>query len=131
DDTRRRKNTNPALVIGLVLGGLLVVLVICAGLSMLVFWAAPSPAPPQKAAAVDTGATKQVYTREAFGTVVVGKTKDEVLKLLGQLESTIGGAGSENWRYLHVTTDPATGKADGSTTLWFDAHDRVERISFN
>ena len=130
DDTRPRRSTNPALVIGLVLGGLLVGLVVCAGLAMFVFWATPSPAPPQKAAAVDTGTTKQVYTRDAFATIFVGKTKDEVRKLLGQPESTNGGAGSESWRYLQVTTDPVTGKTDQSTTLWFDAHDRVERVSF-
>ena len=128
DDTPPRKSTNPALVIGLVLSGLLVGLVVCAGLAMFVFWAAPSPAPPRKAAAVDTGATKQVYTRDAFATLVVGKTKDEVLKILGQPESTNEGA--ESWRYLEVTTDPVTGKTDHSTTLWFDAHGRVERVSF-
>jgi len=130
DGTRSRKSTNPALIIGLVLGGLLVVLVVCAGLAMFAFWAAPSPAPPQNAPVIDTGTTKQVYTREAFATLVVGKTKDEVRKILGQPESTNGGAGSESWRYLQVTTDPVTGKADHSTTLWFDAHGRVERVSF-
>jgi len=130
DEVRPHKSTNPALVIGLVLGGLLIGLLVCAGLSMFAFWAAPSPAPPQKAGAVDTGTTKRIYTRDAFATVFVGKTKDEVLKLLGQPESTEGAAGAENWRYLQVTTDPGTGKTDDSTTLWFDAHGRVERVSF-
>jgi outer membrane protein assembly factor BamE (lipoprotein component of BamABCDE complex) len=96
---------------------------------MFVFWAAPSPAPPRKAAAVDTGTTTQIYTRDALATLVVGKTKDEVVKLLGQPESTNERAGS--WRYLEVTIDPMTGKTDHSTTLLFDAHGRVERVSFN
>jgi len=126
---RQPKTTNAAHIVGLVLGGMLLLGVLaCVGVGFL-FWAAPAQPPAPPAANADGNETaKQVYARDAFAKLVVGKTRDEVRKILGQPESTNEGA--ESWRYLEVTTDPVTGKTDHSTTLWFDAHGRVERVSF-
>lgn len=64
--------------------------------------------------------TKPKYTRVELNAAVVGKTTQEVLRLLGRPTST-DGLDPENtrWRYQYVCYDPVTGKADGWTIVRF------------
>jgi len=117
---RPRGTTNPALIVGLVAGGaLLVGLLVCGGMVFL-FRAAPAgpqvaqqtptPQPAAEDAAVTqpTGAgartkaakegAKRVFTREEFRKAVIGKRKREVVALLGEPDLTLfpdGPAGAE------------------------------------
>jgi hypothetical protein len=123
DDQRSahpRGTRNPAMVVGLVAGAaLLVGLLVCGGLAFL-YRAAPAGPPvaqqtptpqlaaedaavtPPKGGGAATKAakdgTKRVYTREEFRKAVIGKSKREVLTLLGEPDLTVfpdGPAGAE------------------------------------
>lgn len=83
-----RRQGNPALVLGLVLAGLLVGGLVCAGLGAMLFWtqAVDAPAPAANVAATPAGdegvdepakprdGTKRVYTGDEFKERVMGKT---------------------------------------------------------
>lgn len=59
----------------------------------------------------------KVYDREDFKKLVLGKTKQEVLDLLGKPDTTGQAGSSDSWSYLKRTRDSVTGKVDGRTVL--------------
>ncbi len=63
---------------------------------------------------------KQVYSREEFRAAVMGKTPEQILKLLGRPDQTSEdtGSGSE-WVYYDRRRDPLTGKLDELTFITF------------
>ena len=106
------------------------VMVGCVGLGALFFlgWrAAPMPAvQPIEVDPPDLG--NVTYPREEFRKLVIGKTKDEVIAVVGKPERT-GGGDDEHWIYDGRTIDTTTGKTDGIIIIWFQ-NGRVERVSF-
>jgi uncharacterized membrane protein len=134
DDPRpRRRSGNTGLVIALLVGGGVVALLLLGGCVGMLFWAGSSAPPPPVAApqapVAKAGEAKVPPTREEFRERVVGKSKDEIVRLLGRPAKTNAAAGDDGWEYEKVARDAATGKADDRTTLWFDAHGRVERVT--
>jgi outer membrane protein assembly factor BamE (lipoprotein component of BamABCDE complex) len=72
-------------------------------------------------AAVKNEATAKVYTREEFERLVIGKTKDEVIKAVGRPDRTSKQAeGTEYWYYSDVIRDPITGKLDRQVQVVFE-----------
>ena len=69
------------------------------------------------------------YTRAEFEEAVKGKTKAEVIELLGRPASTTGGEG-DTWKYDDVTTDPVSGKVDFATWIRFDNRGQVDRVHY-
>lgn len=72
----------------------------------------------------------KVRTREELKTLLVGKTKDEVLQILGKPEKTVETPAGDVWHYRGITRDPISGKDDLSTWVDFDRNGRVEKLSF-
>lgn len=71
----------------------------------------------------------KVYERTEFERLVVGKSKDEVLNLLGTPNRTDSPHGDATWVYEHVTYDAVTGKTDMAAFLWF-RNGVVARVHF-
>jgi hypothetical protein len=69
------------------------------------------------------------YTRDEFKNLVVGKSKSEVVALLGRPKATQQSGDLELWDYPNRTTDPVTGKTDDVAQVEFEG-DRVANVSF-
>lgn len=80
--------------------------------------------------AATTQQAKKTYTREEFRKLVVGKTKDEVLAVLGKPFSTREPESGNSWTYHDLTVDSVSGKPDYSAWLYFDRNDRVDHVGF-
>lgn len=89
--------------------------------------AGPPPAPRQQEK--KEGARKPL-PREEFRKAVLGKTRAEVLEMLGKPERTAEILGQEVWDYRGVSRDPVAETIDRKAALWFDAAGRVERVTF-
>lgn len=72
---------------------------------------------------------KKTYTRKEFKALVMGKTQDEVTKLLGKPDSTGETLGEPFWDYKNVTNDPASGKNDDSVRVFF-VGGKVDKVLF-
>lgn len=110
-----RKGTTPAVWIVL---GVCVVFVGVAAVGCLgyLFWAggaAPRPAPPATVA----GPAKKVYTRNELKTLLMGKSSDDVLKLLGTPQETTDLGHAKIWVYHRVSRDPTNGQTDVSAAV--------------
>jgi outer membrane protein assembly factor BamE (lipoprotein component of BamABCDE complex) len=70
-----------------------------------------------------------VYTREAFTHLVMGKTRSEVIQVLGQPERTSTDSDAEYWHYHSRTKDPVSGKVDSDVQLVLHAG-RVESVNY-
>lgn len=79
--------------------------------------------------AVTTTTAATVYLRADLEQKLAGKTKDEVIALLGKPESTSGGE-EDSWQYKGITRDPVTGKTDSLTWVWFDRAGKVTRLHY-
>lgn len=66
-----------------------------------------------------TTAAPAVYDRQEFKAMVVGKTPNEVLSLLGKPNSTSDYDTYQTWVYEERTRDMVTGKIDSRTILEF------------
>lgn len=62
-------------------------------------------------------ASGKKYSRDEFKRLVVGKTTDEVIKLIGRPQRTADLGQFEAWSYPGLTTDPISGRDDESTSL--------------
>jgi hypothetical protein len=69
------------------------------------------------------------YTRDEFKQLVLGKTRDEVIGLLGKPNATQESGDLELWNYYSRTTDPTTGKTDQDAQVEFQ-NGRVENVTF-
>jgi len=85
----------------------------------MVFRPAPPPAPPAVANVGRPPTRPEVYTRAEFERAVMGKTPAEVKAAFGDPPVSGGGDGEERWMYHSLTTDPATGRADGVSEVVF------------
>ncbi len=75
--------------------------------------------------------SKPKWTRSEFEELVIGKTGEQVLQLLGRPEHTSRTPRLESWSYRNIAVDPISGKV-GSATLWFDrgSADKVTSINW-
>ena len=70
---------------------------------------------------------RKTYTREEFKKLVMGKTKDEIRKVLGQPDSTT----DLYWQYEKLTRDPdSKKKSDELVMVWFK-DDKGDAVTFN
>jgi outer membrane protein assembly factor BamE (lipoprotein component of BamABCDE complex) len=123
DDDPSRKKSNTGLIVGLVVGGLVLMLLVVAGVFALLVIPSgnrrPANPPAAQSKAADTEVAKRVYDRPEFEKLVKGKNKSQILNLLGKPEKTdVGESGT--WYYDRITREPVTGKVDESTRIWFN-----------
>jgi hypothetical protein len=106
----RRVEKNPvrSVVLGWVTAGLLAELVVAVAIALLV------PKGGQTAPVA-----KNVYPREEFRRLVVGKTSLEVLQAVGKPDGTSDVGDRQLWYYDCRTLEPASGKTDRRATLIF------------
>jgi hypothetical protein len=134
---RRRKTTNPALIIGLVLGGVLLVVLVCGGLfAMMAFRGADAQVQQAQAVQAERAAAgpagemgavneppgrqdgmRRLYTRDEFKQFVMGKSEQEVIDALGKPNVADEEGDAKLWIYRNRTTVPATGKTDAQVSL--------------
>jgi hypothetical protein len=73
------------------------------------------PAGKTVPAGVGTAPAKTTYSREELRTMVMGKTAEEVIALIGKPEKTSESEpGSMMMQYGDIAIDPGTGKARGA-----------------
>ena len=73
----------------------------------------------------------KLYTRDEFRKLLMGKTMDEVIQLIGKPDSTSDfGDGEPTWRYKEITTDPVSSRTDTSVTVWFNRGKRVFNVTY-
>lgn len=122
----RRRRSNPAVGILLVLAGVAVILLgVCGGGGAL-FWmraepaapAGPAVAPVGRAGAADSGATRRVYDRDEFKGLVLGENPAKVRELAGPPDR-VEEQERPVWHYTGRTRDPVSGRVDGDTTVVF------------
>lgn len=70
---------------------------------------------------------KPLATRDEVRAILVGKSEDEVVKLLGNPTRKI--IDLRIWCYTDIAVDPATGRTDRTTYVEFE-YGRVTRVSF-
>jgi len=114
---RPRKSRNLALIIGLVVGGAALLGLFVCGLLVALFSMRSVHQPVPAVAVVADREAKKTYMRDEFRKLVIGKTKDEILALLGRPDYTFPSTG--NWEYRGIVRDPISGKIDGSTRISF------------
>jgi hypothetical protein len=146
--SRPRPSTNPALIVGLILGGVVLGVLVCGGLfAMMAFRGGGAQVPQAQVAdetTVDVGpenevdinplggkegdATK-VYSRDEFKRLVLGKSPEEVIAAVGRPASFHNEDDEPiRWHYSQRALNPATGKADSA---WVEFVDRkVIRVSW-
>lgn len=69
------------------------------------------------------------YSRDEFRQLVVGKSRQEVLDLLGRPQATQEGDGFEFWDYQGRTFDPVTNRTDHNAQVEFQ-NGRVSNVTF-
>jgi hypothetical protein len=114
------KGSSNGLMLGLLIGGGVVVMVVAIGLVGLVSWVheAPNAMEAPQAAAIDhqpvmmQEPARPTYTREEFARLVMGKTPDEVVAVIGRKADTRIERGNELfWSFHSVIRDPGDGQA--------------------
>jgi len=117
---RARQDTNPMLVVGLVVGGVLLFgLAGCGGLMFLFRQAGP----PIKPAAADAAVIepeggkegpRRIYKRDEFRGLVLHKNPAEVIAAVGRPDGTDDTPEGKprTWYYWSRVLNPATGKPD-------------------
>ncbi len=81
------------------------------------------------AKAKDRDDKNRKYTRDEFKRLVIGRTRDEVIELLGKPKATQQVGEVDHWDYPGRTTDPVTGKTDHNAEVLFDGA-RASEVSF-
>ena len=78
-----------------------------------------------------TGCSGKVYDRNELKTLVTGKTKPEVSKILGTPASVSSNpsTGDETWSYKAITRNPDTGSEDTQCDIRFLAGDKVDAVA--
>lgn len=124
---RRKKKDNTLLIVLLAVGGVLALG--CGGMGLLFVggfvqgW--------REAGNADRAAPSQqkTMTRDEAKKLLIGKTKDEVIELLGRPDKTSEGV-LGHWAYHGITFDPVSQKADNALWVYFGDDGRVNRLSF-
>lgn len=75
--------------------------------------------------------TTRKYPRDDLRAILVGKSKEGVLEVIGRPDATEDyGGGSNLWKYKGLAYDPISGKADETVFVYFGADGRVSLVSF-
>ena len=71
---------------------------------------------------------RKTYSREKFKELVLGKTEEDVIKVVGKPDKKIDGTNELSWLYFDTTKEPGTSKVDSFATVYFKAGivDRVD-----
>ena len=69
-------------------------------------------------------------TREELKTLLAGKTKAEVIEVLGRPEQTGEYSAGDFWTYRRVSFDPVAGRTADAAHIWFDRKGVVADITF-
>lgn len=90
-----------------------------------------APAPPN--VKIDDSSSPRslppkVYPRDEFKTAVVGKTQDEIRRVLGKPSGVGEEKGQSYWRYDKVTS--ADGNTDPAACVWW-LDGKAERVTFH
>jgi outer membrane protein assembly factor BamE (lipoprotein component of BamABCDE complex) len=122
---RPRQGSNPTVIILVVLGAVaLVGLIVCGGMFAWLVGGrgvdAPANQPAPEARVIEPAVGKdgtirqQIFTRDKFKQLVMGKTPEEVIAAVGRPNATDDrpDGSPETWYYYGRVTNPATGKAD-------------------
>ena len=64
-------------------------------------------------------AKKVVYTRDELRTMVMGKTPDEVIAIIGKPSKTNDNLAGSKWTYEQISGDTTTSKVDPFAHIWF------------
>lgn len=70
-----------------------------------------------------------VYTRDELKQLIMGKTEDEVLHILGKPRSTSQKDSVQYWHYANRSMDPLTKKIDTDAQVVFE-NGRVRAINY-
>lgn len=132
----KKKGGLPGWALALIIVG--AVLLVCGGTVGAAIYAMYSLA--QSAVAAASGVQQQVdamptakkkkYTREEFRTMLIGKTKAEVLELVGKPYRTEEPGSGNYWTYADITYDPINGKTDSLAWVRFNAFDKVAKVDY-
>lgn len=76
------------------------------------------------------GTAPRVMKREDFKTAVIGKTKAEVLEILGRPMKTSERNPGESWMYRGRSFDPVASKEDDFQHVRFDAEGKCVEVTF-
>ena len=80
----------------------------------------PLPEPPPRLPAVGEAVPgKNYYSREELKALVMGKSREDVLKLLDKPDSTSEESDGYKWTYNYITKDPIAKRVDSHVTLTF------------
>jgi hypothetical protein len=92
------------------------------GLILLIGIALLWPFFPERA-----GGERRTYGRDEFQTLVMGHTKEQLLKILGRPDRS--QKFPDHWWFKRITVNPQGGKLDPITTVWF-TENRVAAVEF-
>lgn len=86
-----------------------------------------TPTTPTEATPAKT--EPKIYTREEFTALLVGKTQDQVIKLVGKPNRTSASGERSTWDYYDRTRDTIADKIDHIAFVWF-RNGVVERVNY-
>jgi len=69
----------------------------------------------------EASTTKKVYAKTDFKKLIDGKSKEEVIKLLGKPESVISSGDTENYFYKNIVKDDASDVVISSIMISFES----------
>lgn len=75
-------------------------------------------------------AKTKLRTRDEVKALLVGKTQEEVIEIMGRPEQTREMFGTTTWQYRGVSYDPISGKEDFAAWVDFGKDGRVEKVTF-
>lgn len=76
-----------------------------------------------------TTSSSRHMSRDEFKKATEGRTKSQILQVLGRPSQTQDLGGMQMWYYNDLTVDPVTGRADSMAQIMFDG-ERVQQVSF-
>ena len=114
----RRKPTN-GIVAGLIFGGVITVVV---GIFVAVALSSKSGQSPQNTTGAGSrkGDVKPLQRRQDVESQLMGKSSDDVMKMLGRPKRTMDLTDHRTWYYDAATLNEATGKPDGTMSVVFE-----------
>ena len=126
DQPRRKPAAKISSRVWLIIAAVVLVQLISGCVVAVVFWATERTAAPTTPVA-----PAKTYTRDEFRKLVLGKTPQQVIELLGKPESTGDDKEGKPSHYLYdkITYDTTTQKPDGRIGIWFE-RGVVDHISF-
>lgn len=75
-------------------------------------------------------AAPEVFTREHFKSLVMNRSPEQLLDVVGKPDSTSTNGDTQYWYYRGRTLDYVTGKVDNSAQVVIGRHNLVESVNF-